>query len=48
MKQRARSPQGRALGILSQAITRLEENQFPARLEDTTEAMLLHVAPECP
>lgn len=34
------------LGILSRAVTRLEENQFPARLDGATEAMLTYIAPE--
>lgn len=41
-------PDHTALGILSKAVTRLEENQFPARLEGTTEAMLGYLAPEMP
>lgn len=41
-------PDHTALGILSKAVTRLEENQFPARLEGTTEEMLRFIAPEMP
>lgn len=41
-------PDHTALGILSKAVTRLEEDQFPARLEGTTEAMLDYIAPEMP
>ena len=41
-------PDHTALGILSKAVTKLEENQFPARLEGTTESMLDYIAPEMP
>ena len=41
-------PDHTALGILSKAVTRLEENQFPARLDGTTEEMLRFIAPEMP
>lgn len=41
-------PDQTALGILSKAITRLEEHPFPARLDGTTEAMLSYIAPEMP
>lgn len=41
-------PEQTALGILSKAVTRLEEDQFPARLDGTTESMLSYIAPEMP
>jgi len=41
-------PDHTALGILSKAVTQLEEDQFPARLDGTTETMLTYVAPEMP
>jgi carboxypeptidase PM20D1 len=41
-------PDHTALGILSKAVTRLEENPFPARLEGTTREMLGFLAPEMP
>lgn len=36
------------IGILAAAITRLENNQFPARLDGAAEAMLLTIAPRMP
>jgi len=44
----SRPPDHTSLGILSKAVTRLEENQFPARLDGTTEAMMGYLAPEMP
>jgi len=41
-------PRHTAVGILSQAITRLEANPMPARLTPVVEEMLLRVAPEMP
>ncbi len=41
-------PEHTALGILAKAVTRLEENQFPASLGTTTEASLGYVAAEMP
>ncbi len=39
-------PEETNLGILARAVRRLEENQFPARLDGATEAMLEWMAPE--
>jgi carboxypeptidase PM20D1 len=39
-------PRHTAVGILSRAITRLEENQMPARMTPVVQEMLLRVAPE--
>ena len=39
-------PEETNLGILARAVRRLEENQFPARLDGATEAMLDWMAPE--
>ena len=36
------------LGILARAVRRLEDNQFPARLDGATKAMLAWMAPELP
>ena len=41
-------PEHTAVGVLSQAITRLEENQMPARMTPVVREMLLRVAPEMP
>jgi carboxypeptidase PM20D1 len=41
-------PRHTAVGILSRAITRLEDNPMPARLIPVVEEMLLRVAPEMP
>lgn len=41
-------PEHTAVGVLSQAITRLEENQMPARMTSVVREMLLRVAPEMP
>jgi carboxypeptidase PM20D1 len=41
-------PRHTAVGILSRAITRLEDNPMPARLTPVVEEMLLRVAPEMP
>jgi carboxypeptidase PM20D1 len=41
-------PRHTAVGILSQAITRLEASPMPARLTPVVEEMLLRVAPEMP
>ena len=41
-------PEHTAVGILSQAITRLEDNQMPARMTPVVTEMLLRVAPEMP
>jgi carboxypeptidase PM20D1 len=41
-------PEETNLGILARAVRRLEENQFPARLDGATEAMLEWMAPEMP
>jgi carboxypeptidase PM20D1 len=41
-------PDHTAVGVLSEAITRLEENQMPARLTPVVREMLLRVAPEMP
>lgn len=41
-------PRHTAVGILSRAIIRLEENPMPARLTPVVEEMLLRVAPEMP
>lgn len=41
-------PDHTALGILAKAVTKLEENQFPASLDGTTEEMLGFIAPEMP
>jgi carboxypeptidase PM20D1 len=41
-------PPSTSLGILSKAVTRLEESQFPARLDGATAAMLGYLAPETP
>jgi carboxypeptidase PM20D1 len=41
-------PRNTAVGILSRAITRLEENPMPARMTPVVEEMLLRLAPEMP
>ena len=41
-------PERTAVGILSRAITRLEDNQMPATLTPVVREMLLRVAPEMP
>jgi carboxypeptidase PM20D1 len=41
-------PSHTAVGVLSRAITRLEENQMPARLTPVSEAMFVRLAPEMP
>jgi carboxypeptidase PM20D1 len=41
-------PEHTAVGVLSRAITRLEENQMPARLTPVVREMLLRLAPEMP
>ena len=41
-------PRHTAVGILSRAITRLEENPMPARLTPVVEEMFLRLAPEMP
>lgn len=41
-------PRNTAVGILSRAITRLEDHQMPARLTPVVEEMFLRVAPEMP
>jgi carboxypeptidase PM20D1 len=41
-------PEETNLGILARAVRRLEENQFPSRLDGATEAMLEWMAPEMP
>jgi carboxypeptidase PM20D1 len=41
-------PAHTAVGILSRAITRLEDNPMPARMTPVVEEMLLRVAPEMP
>ena len=41
-------PEHTAVGVLSQAITRLEANQMPARMTPVVREMLLRVAPEMP
>ena len=41
-------PEHTAVGVLSKAITRLEENQMPARMTPVVTEMLLRVAPEMP
>lgn len=39
-------PASTAIGILSRAITRLEENPFPTRIDGATRSMLEYVGPE--
>ena len=41
-------PEHTAVGVLSKALTRLEENQMPARMTPVVTEMLLRVAPEMP
>jgi carboxypeptidase PM20D1 len=41
-------PRHTAVGILSRAITRLEDNQMPARMTPVLREMLLRLAPEMP
>jgi carboxypeptidase PM20D1 len=41
-------PEHTAVGVVSGAITRLEENQMPARMTPVVREMLLRVAPEMP
>ncbi|HEX6313966.1 MAG TPA: M20/M25/M40 family metallo-hydrolase, partial [Gemmatimonadaceae bacterium] len=41
-------PEHTAVGVLSRAITRLEDNQMPARLTPVVREMLLRLAPEMP
>ena len=41
-------PEHTAVGVLSQAITRLESNQMPARMTPVVREMLLRMAPEMP
>ena len=41
-------PRNTAVGVLSRAITRLEDNPMPARLTPVVEEMLLRLAPEMP
>jgi carboxypeptidase PM20D1 len=41
-------PDHTAVGVLSRAITRLEDNQMPARLTPVVREMLLRMAPEMP
>jgi carboxypeptidase PM20D1 len=41
-------PRHTAVGVLSQAITRLEDNQMPARFTPVVEEMLLRLAPDMP
>ncbi|HET9441360.1 MAG TPA: M20 family peptidase [Longimicrobiales bacterium] len=41
-------PRESAIGILSAAITRLEENQLPARLEEPTRKLFDRISPEFP
>ena len=41
-------PRNTAVGILSRAITRLEENPMPARLTPVVQDMLLRLAPDMP
>ncbi len=41
-------PESTSLGILSKAVTRLEESPFPAELDGATEAMMEYLAPEMP
>jgi carboxypeptidase PM20D1 len=41
-------PRHTAVGILSRAITRLEDHQMPARMTPVLEEMLLRLAPEMP
>ncbi len=41
-------PKKTAIGVLSQAIYRLESHQFPARISGASEMMLSYLAPEMP
>ena len=41
-------PESTSLGVLSRAVTRMEQSQFPARLDGATEAMIDYLAPEMP
>jgi carboxypeptidase PM20D1 len=41
-------PDHTAVGVLSRAVTRLEDNQMPARLTPVVREMLLRLAPEMP